>query len=209
MDDKNTSLESKIRKIVSKQSLGEDNHGKNKSLEKKIREVVSNEEALGTGGSEKGEFKGTPPAFFKSVHIEPKVGDSHPPAEGSAAASRNRAKISSSETMKKEGYIISSTGRVPINEKSAAAQIISGEISAIERAAAEAAAAASRAVPKKVPVPSPKVPPKPTPAKPEPLKPVTALPNKAASLCCNLTMFVTFDINHLLTPKTYGKTHAR
>ena len=73
-------------------------------------------EALGTGGNEGGEFKGTPPAFFKSVHIEPKVGDAHPPAKGSVAASRDRAKISGSETMKKENYIITPKGRVPLKE---------------------------------------------------------------------------------------------
>jgi len=56
-------------------------------------------EALGTGGNEGGEFKGTPPAFFKPFHVEPKVGDSHPAAKSSASVARDRAKIASSETM--------------------------------------------------------------------------------------------------------------
>ena len=81
-----------------------------------IGEEVDFEEALGTGGNEGGEFKGTPPAFFKSVHIEPKVGDAHPPAQGSTAAARNRAKIATSETMKKESYIITPRGRASIGE---------------------------------------------------------------------------------------------
>lgn len=119
MDRKYTSLENKIRNVV-RGTTGATQD--NRSLESKIRSVVLNEEvefdeALGTGGNEGGEFKGIPPAFFKSVHIEPKVGDAHPPAEGAAAASRNRAKIASSETMKKEGYIITLSGRKPlINE---------------------------------------------------------------------------------------------
>ena len=75
-------------------------------------------EALGTGGNEGGEFKGTPPAFFKPFHVEPKVGDAHPPSEGAAAASRNRAKIASSETMKKESYIITPRGRASIHNES-------------------------------------------------------------------------------------------
>jgi len=80
-------------------------------------------EALGTGGNEGGEFKGIPPAFFKPFHVEPKVGDAHPPSEGAAAASRNRAKIASSETMKKEGYVITPSGRKPlINEAEKARQ---------------------------------------------------------------------------------------
>lgn len=72
------------------------------NLEHTIRVVVN--ESLGMGITTD-KYVRTGNSFFKSVHIEPKKGDSHVPINGSVRSSRNVQKERSSETMKEEENI--------------------------------------------------------------------------------------------------------